>query len=229
MRYVGAQDLDWPFRGEPTFKTQGPGGHARSHPVDPFPCYSHDRQIAADVAAMVEMAFPIAYPVDYYLLEFEETGRTNGFADKVDVYDCNLAKYVHWEAGIVLIGKRIPPHPAMTRYLVAHEYGHAAQWWLEKLRGIDSNKSTTDLDLEYMRLRPGSNNDYGARRWHANVGELIANDFRIAVCGVEEEFWPHSNFPHTREVPDVLEFWEKAVAEAQNGCLQREISDALEK
>ena len=210
---VGAQQLEWPFRGTPVFKTKGPNTYARSHSVDPFPCYPHDRGLVADTAARVEELFPVDDQVDYFLTEFEELGRTNGYSDKTDVYDKASGKYVRWEPTVILVGKRIPPHPGMTRYLVAHEYGHVVQWWVEKIRKIDSNKETTDLDLEYMRLRPGSHNEYGGGKWHENVGELLANDFRVLVCGIEEDFWPHPGFPHPRVVEGVQQFWKKVMEE----------------
>lgn len=220
IHQLGSDQLDWPFNGTPNYKTKGPGSYARSHHVDPFPCYSHDRSLVTETAARVEEFFPIAFDVDYYLTEHEDVGRTNGFAEKNDIWDAGKNGYAGWEATIVLIGKRIPPHPAMTRYLVAHEYGHVAQWWIEKIRGIDCSKETTDLDVEYMKLREGAHNDYGGRKWHRNVGELIANDFRILVCGIEEEFWPHSGFPHPHQVQSVQIFWEKVVAEVKNGALK---------
>ena len=219
IHLVGPEQISWPFRGEPSFKTRGPNSYARSHPIDPFPCYPHDRRLVADAASRVEEIFPVDNQVDYFITEYEETGRTNGFADKADVYDHKVGKHTHWEPIVILLGKRIPPHPAMTRYLEAHEYGHAVQWQIEKMRKSDSNTETTDLDFEYMRLRPGCHNDYGAKKWHDNVGELFANDFRILVCGVETEFWPH-DLPRPESVRGVIDFWEKAVAEAKNGKTQ---------
>lgn len=213
---VGADQIDWPFKGNPSFKTKGPIAYARSHQIDPFPCYPHNVELVASMAETVEKLFPVDNQVDYFVTEYEEIGRTNGFADKTDVYDQASGKYAHWEPVVVLIGKRIPPHPAMTRYLVAHEYGHIVQWQIEHMRGIDSGKETTDFDFEYLRLRKNCHNDYGGRKWHANVGELIANDFRVLVCGVEEEFWPHEGFVHPRQSEEVQNFWKKIMAERED-------------
>lgn len=215
---VGPEQIEWPFRGDPFFKTSGPNTHSRAHPIDPFPCYAHDRDLVIETAARIETLFPLEHPVDYFLTEYEELGRTNGFADKVDLYDTALGRWKHWEPTITLIGKRIPPHPSMTRYLVAHEYGHVAKWHVEKIRKIDSNKPITDLDAEYMQLRVGSHKEYGGGRWHGNVGELFANDFRILVCGLEEEFWPHPGFLRPEQVPEVCFFWEKVVAEERRAA-----------
>jgi len=101
----------------------------------------------------------------------------------------------------------------MTRYLVAHEYGHCVDYWMNFKRG-SKDEVVTDFDREYAALRGvEANSDYGALKWHRNIGELIANDFRICVCNVEPEFWPHPGFAHPHDLPHVNEFWEKCVDE----------------
>jgi hypothetical protein len=210
---ITSADLEWDFRGElPTYRVKGPTSkYGSTNKVDPFPCYSHSADLVLEMATFVESCFPIKYPVDYYLLTNEDAGRTNGYAHRDMLWGTGAARYDGWEPAIILSGKRIPPHPAMTRYLVAHEYGHVVQWWIEWVRGIE-DKSTTVLDEEYMLLRPGCDNEYGGRRWHSNVGELFANDFRILVAGVEPEFWPHPGFPHPHHCPEVEAFWRTALA-----------------
>jgi len=86
------------------------------------------------------------------------------------------------------------------------------QWWIETKRNI-KDAVTTIFDTEYLAMRgEGLNNDYGGGKWHTNVGEVIANDFRICVVGVETEFWPHP-VPHPLETPAVQEFWQRMVQE----------------
>jgi len=110
-----------------------------------------------------------------------------------------------------LSGKRIPPHPAMTSYLVAHEYGHHVQWALEKKRGLKGDSAVSEVDAEYMKLRPGSHMDGSGGKWHSKAGELFANDFRILVACIETEFWPHEGFPRPTECPGVIDFWERTL------------------
>jgi hypothetical protein len=53
-----------------------------------------------------------------------------------------------------------------------------------------------DRPHEYAQLRgcdPAT--PYGGGTWHKSPGELLANDFRILVAGVEPEFWPHPGSP----------------------------------
>lgn len=179
--------------------------------VDPFPCYTHDSVLVDAIASRCEQVFPTQYPPFYYICNYECEGRTNGSAHHDSVYDHESGKTTEWETHIYLWGKRIPPHPAMTKYLVSHEYGHLVQHQIERNRGLDCHNDS--LRHEYMKLRPGSNWGYGAKRWHSNVGELIANDFRICVMEMESGFWPHNGFPHPLEVVEIQDFWEKAVAE----------------
>jgi hypothetical protein len=205
------EDLEWSLQGSegPHFYTRPRKAYKRSVSVDPFPAYAHSRDMVAEIAAQVEASFPVPYPPDYYLLPFEVTSRVNGWASHEDVWDKVTGKSTEWEPHIILSGKRIPVHPAMTRYLVAHEYGHVVDLVVGKKRGLTEDQ----FDQEYIKLRPGSSVNYGGGRWHQNVGELIANDFRIVITGIEDEFWPHEGFSHPRDTPKVREFWNQARAE----------------
>jgi hypothetical protein len=207
------EDLDWPFEGGACFKTGDPkGGYSRSISVDPFPCYPHNTDLVRESVAQVEAAFPIKFLPTYYALHHEATGRTNGHTRRVDIYDCKYGEYTGWWPFIVLFGKRIPIHPGMTRYLVAHEYGHVVQYWIEHKRGI-KDASITEFDREYLKLRPQAEHGYGGLKWHKEVGELIANDFRICVTAIEKEYWPHPGFEHPMRLPEVRAFWGRMVEE----------------
>jgi hypothetical protein len=196
------EDLGWPFNGDPQFSV-GPPKHLRTLKADPFPCYAHDAMLVRQMAAKVEELFPIGFLPTYYVLHHDVEGYTNGHCNRAYDYDRSRKEPYPWDPWIVLAGKRIPPHPAMTRYLVAHEYGHLVEWWIEHQRAIDESQ----FDREYMEMRPGSSTDYGGRNWHRNVGELIANDFRICVTGVEPDFWPHSGFEHPLKLDVIRGFW----------------------
>jgi hypothetical protein len=222
---IPPSDVQWPFASKPHVLTRPQFSYPRAIEVDPFPAYPHDAEVTAATAERAMASFPIRFLVTLYILPHEMPGRTNGHANQNTLYkECDCAKCRAtaakenrplrakdgFEPWIVMPAKRIPPHPAMTRYLVAHEYGHIVQKWMELQRGM-KDEATTELDREYMALRPASHKEYGGGRWHGNIGELFANDFRILVTGVESEFWPHPGFPRPEEVPAVCEFWRAAV------------------
>jgi hypothetical protein len=190
-----------------SFSLKTPNG-SQTHSIvcDPFPCYSHDKEYVLKISEVVEKSFTLGFPSYYYLLPFEEISRTNGNARKCIDYNSEEQPYAY-EGMIVLSGKRIPIHPAMTRYLVAHEYGHLVDNWICYKRGLDADA----LDEEYAKMRniPFSD-EYGGRKWHTNIGEIIANDFRIVVAGVEDEFFPHDCI-HPHKDKNVIEWWENAV------------------
>jgi hypothetical protein len=181
---------------------------------DPFPGYSHDLDLVAHQAARVTELCPPLWDIDLHVADREETGRSNGFSN---VHEDGHYEDDEWvkdpPAGlIVLSGKRIPPHPAMTRHLVAHEYGHHVQWMLNQLRG--ANIQGDDVLNEYAALRglPGGAVHHGSGgRWHDSAGEIFACDFRILTCGVELEFWPHPGTPRPEDVPDLASWWADAV------------------
>jgi hypothetical protein len=183
-------NLEWCFDG------RGPKLKAGqlTDEVDPFPCYAHPVGLVRKVADEVEAALTLPREVNIYNYHYEVLTRTNGYACEMEW--CS-------EYTIVLSGKRIPPHPGMTRYLVAHEYGHHVDYFLSWMQGFSIHK-------EYQELRGGVT-EYGARQWHNNVGELIANDFRILVAGQEMDFWPHTGFEHPHKRLDVQRWWAEAV------------------
>lgn len=204
---VLVESLEWPFEQPPQFRI---GWGSSTYPVkaDPFPCYAHDIELVRKIAGRVERIFPIGREVIIYCPRFDVEGRTNGFTQRG--WDWSEEVPRPWNASIVLAGKRIPLHPAMTRYLVTHEYGHVAEYWIEQLRGYKQDRN--EIHAEYAKIR-GENKGkfYGGGQWHAQLGEVFANDFRILVCEAEEEFWPHPDYPRPEDVPAVREWWEAAV------------------
>jgi len=204
---IPAGAVDWPFHGSPRVLTRPRNRKAYGYPVevDPFPCYQHDVELVTEVAAKVESLFPMEWVPNYYVLGVEDLGRTNGHSNRHMIYSegDDISPY---EPYIVLSGKRIPLHPAMTRYLVAHEYGHLVHWYIERKRGFQDHGD--EFAKEYAGVRGiEASFKYGARNWHSNIGELIANDFRICVCNIEPEFWPHEGFEHPDRLPEVKQFW----------------------
>lgn len=212
VKLITDDDVTWDWdSSNPSFNTKTPnvswGGHTK---FDPFPCYSHPKQFVIDIATQVEKAFPISFDTFIFIFPFEPIGRTNGQA-QVNTIDYNHSKddrtQATWEGAIELYGKRIPLHPAMTRYLVSHEYGHIIDTWICRCRHLEIN----GLDEEYAKMRGiDSNFKYGGRKWHTNTGEIIANDFRICVTGIEREFWPHE-CKHPDLDDNVKSWWQEAI------------------
>lgn len=200
-------DLHWPWSSEPRYKAG-----ATYTTVDPFPCYAHNTADVEETLRLVEKACPLPLPPTVYILSHESPSRTNGWCESKTEWSDEEDAWVPAPAQIVLAGKRIPPHPAVTRYLVSHEYGHAVEYALLTARGVEQYDET--IRDEYAELRGIEKPDYyGGRTWHACPGELIANDFRCLVAKVETEFWPHAGFAHPATMPAVQQWWDAALGE----------------
>lgn len=191
------------------------GAHAREVFVDPAPCYPHSEVAATAELERLRQCAPLPFPLTVFLLSLETMSRSNGVyfdgydytAEQIEIGGKKLSPPV---GAIVLSGKRIPIHPAMTRYLVPHEYGHGVMYHLARLRGITDDQ----LMATYReQCRPEASTKYGCGEWHHNVMELFANDFRILVADREPEFWPHPGLKRPDENLAVVGFWAKAVKE----------------
>lgn len=204
VKLLQPSDLKWGFDGKCSAHIPVTADKWENiYNVDPFPCYSHNLELVREIAALCEKRFPTKFPTVYGILPAEDESRTNGQASKEYTHYDRATEKSDYIGVITLFGKRIPLHPAMTRYLVAHEYGHIADYHLCFVRNLKDD----GLDEEYARVRGIEHNSkYGGGNWHTNIGEVIANDFRISVCGIEREFWPHP-YPHPDEVPAVGEWW----------------------
>lgn len=100
----------------------------------------------------------------------------------------------------------------MTRYLVAHEYGHHVEYAL--LAGRGHQQHDDSVRAEYRKLRGIDYQPYyGGRTWHLTDGELLANDFRCIVAGVETEFYPHPGFKPPSSLPKVKRWWQAVLKE----------------
>jgi hypothetical protein len=218
-------DGHWSFRDAPSVVTYAPRGYG-SGTFDPFPAYPHRAGDVEDAARAVAQAFPPLWDIDLYSMNREEIGRSNGYS--------NLRETGHWDENgeyvkdpvtgvIVLSGKRIPPHPAVTRYLVAHEYGHNVEYMLNRpLGGAESNNDDTLLH-QYAELRglpPESVHQGSGGRWHNAAAEIFACDFRILVCGIEVEYWPHPDVQQPTSIRGLSEWWAKATAFAHEQAAQ---------
>lgn len=191
---------------------------ACSSAFDPFPAYGHNLDVARAAAQYAAEICPPLYDIDIRLANREETGRTNGFSTNTYVrqYEGDECVSKTPLGLIVLSGKRIPPHPAMTRYLVGHEYGHHICWMLGSARGATHLQDDSWLP-DYARLR-GLDVDevwhHGAGgNWHNSISEIFACDFRIMVLAVEPEYWPHPGIPHPDTVDNLAAWWVDAYNE----------------
>lgn len=222
--HVDPATLDWSLDGErtwPRFRPPVPSVRYVSMAADPFPAYAHRVNDLELTAHAVERAYPLPeeFRPWYVLSPWEDPGRTNASTHREFDYDAEPPEGVEerewrsqrpWTSWILFGAKRIPPHPAMTRYLAAHEYGHVVNYWLERRAGIDEGGQ--DLDDEYRAVRGlAAPTHYGGGTWHLAVGELIANDFRVLVTGVEADYWPHPGIERPERVAGLDAWWAEAV------------------
>jgi hypothetical protein len=207
-------DAAWPFDGTstPRWQHQNYGSVAT---FDPYPAYAHELQDVVEAAAHVEACCPPLWNVELYVADREEIARSNGHSSVFADGHYEGDEWIkHDPLGLIMLsGKRIPPHPAMTAYLVGHEYGHNVEWMLNQVRDAP-NLYHPDLAREYAQMRelPAETVRHGSGgRWHDAVHEIFACDFRIVVCGVEHGFWPHPGVPRPDDVPALAGWWDTAV------------------
>lgn len=178
--------------------------------IDPTPGYAHEvDQIERTLPVVKTRAGQIPdIDVTVYVASYEALGRTNAWASKTHVdYDRETKTWVT-EPIIFMSGKRIPPHPAMTRYLTAHEYGHHVQYLIEDRLGFEEYSS--ELLDRYGEVRDLEKPPYyGPGTWHRSRGEVFADDFRILVAGIEPEYWPHPGILPPLEHTEVGQWWEE--------------------
>ncbi len=207
------REANWSFRRSEPVVHRAP--YSSSGAFDPFPAYAHERRPVADAVAHVIERCPPLWNVDIFLADREEAGRSNGYSDIAEPqhYDEADGCWVRdTPAGLIMMsGKRVPPHPAMSRYLVAHEYGHHVEWFLEHARGHRLRSGA--IVAGYAKMRGLASVHHGSGgRWHDSVDEVFACDFRIVVCDVETEFWPHPGIPRPEDCrAPVRDWWADAL------------------
>lgn len=211
---------DWAFRDSSlTWHHRAAGWGGR---YDPFPAYAHDAAIAAAAADRAAALCPPLYDIQIHLANREEIGRTNGFST-----NCYPHRYVDGERVvdpplglIVLSGKRVPPHPAITKYLIGHEYGHHVCWMLGKLRGATHLQDDAWLS-DYAALRglaEGIVRHGSGGRWHTALEEIFACDFRIMALDIEPDYWPHPGIAHPHDVHALHNWWPGTVDELRDAA-----------
>ncbi len=215
-RLAASTEAVWDFHtSAPTWRHPTYAGSAT---FDPFPAYPHDIDTAATTALAVQERVPPLWNVELFIADREEVGRSNGFSSvHQQGHHDEDGKWTRDDpVGIIMLsGKRIMPHPAMTRYLVGHEYGHHVEWMLNHARGSRHLQDNAVVrDYAQMRGLPPEAVHHGSGgRWHDSVDEIFACDFRLVVCALESEFWPHPDVPRPEDVPGLRDWWEKALAD----------------
>jgi hypothetical protein len=205
-----AEEGTWPFR-DSSLTWHPPRRHAYVPVFDPFPCYPHRRDVAEAVAANAASICPPLWDIDIYLADREETSRTFGYSDLAEEPEAPRSP------GLILLdGKRVSQHPAFTRHLIAHEYGHHLAWMANSLRpGCEQIKHTAAMEREYAALRglPETSLHYGGGgTWHASAFEIMACDARILVLGAEPEHWPHPGIERPEGMAGIRRWWDEALA-----------------
>lgn len=193
--------------------------------VDPFPCYRHNYGLIWQTAQQLAKKFPLGMVVRYYVLAHEPISRTNATTYHDEDYDSALTIKPQM-AEIIMNGKRVCIHPAMTKYLTVHEYGHAVYYWLSEVFGFD-NKDPDGLYRKYCEVRHINFNEsrrsvYGGRKWHLDIGEVFANDFRIVVGNESSEWWPHTNHTEPLTATGVVDWWIAAGEASQKYLAKKE-------
>lgn len=230
VQLLTADDLIWKADGGSAGGAEimigTPNLSARSFAIDPYPAYTHDLKLVEDLAAACCEAFPLTgSPAELYVCSHEFASRFNGLTYESTLWrkpdwskweveitkaDGSVAKGYGQAHTIGISGKRTPRMQAQTRYLITHEYGHAAFNQTRRLLGYGEHEDDK-AEAEYLRIRGGDipyvKKGRGAYRWHQLASEIVANDFRIAVMNAEPDFWPHDVPPPTDAI---REWWAKA-------------------
>lgn len=203
-------DINFPFDEKPTMYFKRKYGYGSSAKVDPFPCAAHNPKIMRQHVKETTAKFPIPAPVYWVVMPFEAESRTNAWASSGDIYKNDHPKAYNKygiEGYITFSGKRTIVHPAMTKYLVAHEYGHIVDYYISARGRQAGEKDHYWFRKAYAKMRGIKYNDsYGGGKRKDSIAEVIADDFRIAVAGVDTDFYVHT-CTHPLKSAKVKKFW----------------------
>lgn len=195
--------------------------YTRHYTVDPYPAYPPDEKIVREVLEECDETFPLIMEYDgAFVLPYDFDDHINGLAfhdvvwkrkdgsewkELIPCYCGCGEERTHQGTAITIVfgAKKIPIHPAMVRYVVAHEFGHGVCHRLARALGYMESEHK-EFEAKYMAVRaPGFDyaKKYKGGTWHITPGEVMANDFRTLVMNKEWEFWPHPVDQLTPEHP----------------------------
>lgn len=195
--------------------------YGRAENYDPWgPCYLHDEESLATVLTECTRRAPLGtVPVGAYRACYEGLSRTNAWATYDDAYyrdGDDLPDWWKgpgekpWEGILTFNGRRIEIHPAVTRCVAAHEYGHLVEEAVQRIRYPGARGHSTLL-ADYKRVRKLENvTHYGNGTHHLAASEVFANDFRTYVMETEVEFWPHP-VKRPGQLVTVSRWWDKVI------------------
>lgn len=197
-------------------------GYNTARFVDPAPAYPADTVLFEAVLNAAAAAFPVsARAIEAFVLPWDVLDRYNATTgSSILWYDKDKPEGAEppWVAQITVAGKRVPPHPAMVRYLAAHEYGHVVAHHIAySLAGRVKDNTEAALYEEYVKVRGlahGRDEREDGMWWHEEPAEVFACDFRVLVAKVESDYWPHPGIPHPDVVAGLDDWWRERVAEA---------------
>jgi hypothetical protein len=237
IKLLTPEDMSWPLgnqdAGGPSYSC-GLGSYPRSFRVDPYPAYPHNLGLVRELALKCNDVFPLPDArLGLWLFSHDFADRINGMTFEDTIYyredgtDWN-EEYLSYDGSgkmvemhgqaitIVLAGKRIPIMPAMTKYLVTHEYGHAVFNYVTRRFGYKDHEKNK-LEEKYMEIRGVTKYEkkYRGGHWHEAPGEIIANDFRYLFTRQQTDFWPH-DCPEPSWHSPIGEWWIKAARIAGN-------------
>lgn len=211
-------EVVWPFSGEPHYKIKRElSGYSRNVKIDPFPCIVHNLDLMRERIEFIEAAFPIGALKRWLVLPYEVTERVNAWASHDYIWsngtdpEKDLAKKKNrLELFVVFSGKRSNIHPAMTRFLVAHEYGHWVDYWITSIMKEENYSNDEEIfRKKYAEIRGipyVDDENYGGGNYHDSLAEIIADDFRIVVGGTDVDYYQHS-CTHPLKDPNVVAYW----------------------
>lgn len=211
LHETGLQDANWSFDSSaPMWRpvVDGESRYTAATTLDPFPAYGHDLATVKDAIAHVQQMFKPKWDVHLYVSDREHVGRTNAFSTYANNYYGDDKDTRPVDYGVIFMaGKRIPPHPAMTRHLVAHEYGHQVEWMLDVATG--GRLDQREFIKRYAEVRGLNALHHGdGGNWHNAPSEIFACDFRILACGLEIEYWPHPGVPEPQADYRLVAWWD---------------------